>query len=249
MRGKYSSWLSRRFIYRWCIYSIIVYLQLCTNTPGLPQGLNSKEPACHCRKYPGLGRSPGEGNVLGNPMNRGAWRAIVHGVTELNNNRQQIPSGSRPNFNLAWIIWPNNLKSSISLWPPATIAFWEEAPHQSSCFAHHHVPKTVPSTSHHKVEIWWMNEGINERNELNSPQNNFKNENLSPLDVTDLARSNADSFHRYLLHIHIEKYLHTIYFIQISPKFKSMSTGPTTHKPRVFKAYTTSRTYHYTRNA
>ena len=38
---------------------------------------------------PGLGRSPGEGNVnslqcscLGNPMNRAAWQTIVHGVTE-----------------------------------------------------------------------------------------------------------------------------------------------------------------------
>ena len=38
---------------------------------------------------PGLGRSPGEGNgnplqypCQGNPMDRGAWWAIVHGVTE-----------------------------------------------------------------------------------------------------------------------------------------------------------------------
>ena len=38
---------------------------------------------------PGLGRSPGERNgnplkcsFLGNPMDRGAWRAMVHGVTE-----------------------------------------------------------------------------------------------------------------------------------------------------------------------
>ena len=38
---------------------------------------------------PGLGRSPGEGNgnppqysSLGNPMDRGAWLAIVHGVTK-----------------------------------------------------------------------------------------------------------------------------------------------------------------------
>ena len=34
---------------------------------------------------PGLGRSPGEGNgnsLLGNPMDRGAWWATVHGVTE-----------------------------------------------------------------------------------------------------------------------------------------------------------------------
>ena len=38
---------------------------------------------------PGLGRSPGEGNgnplqysCLGNPMDRGAWWAIVHGVAK-----------------------------------------------------------------------------------------------------------------------------------------------------------------------
>ena len=41
------------------------------------------------RLIPGLGRSPGEGNGnplqysgLGNPMNRGAWRATVHWVTK-----------------------------------------------------------------------------------------------------------------------------------------------------------------------
>ena len=39
---------------------------------------------------PGSGRCPGEGNgnplqhySLENPMDRGAWQAIVHGVTEL----------------------------------------------------------------------------------------------------------------------------------------------------------------------
>ena len=38
---------------------------------------------------PGSGRSPGEGNgytlqcsCLGNPMDRGAWQAIVHGVAK-----------------------------------------------------------------------------------------------------------------------------------------------------------------------
>ena len=38
---------------------------------------------------PGLGRPPGEGNdsplqysCLRNPMDRGAWRATVHGVTK-----------------------------------------------------------------------------------------------------------------------------------------------------------------------
>ena len=38
---------------------------------------------------PGLGRSPGEGNgnpleyfCLGNPMDRGSWWAIIHGVAK-----------------------------------------------------------------------------------------------------------------------------------------------------------------------
>ena len=42
------------------------------------------------RDLPGLGRFPGEGHgnplqysCLENPMDRGAWRAAVHGVAEL----------------------------------------------------------------------------------------------------------------------------------------------------------------------
>ena len=41
---------------------------------------------------PELGRSPGEGNgnplqysCLGNPMDRGAWQATVHGITKESN--------------------------------------------------------------------------------------------------------------------------------------------------------------------
>ena len=51
-----------------------------------------KESACNAGDpglIPGLGRSPGEGNgnpfqysCLGNPIDRGAWRATVHGVTK-----------------------------------------------------------------------------------------------------------------------------------------------------------------------
>ena len=43
----------------------------------------------HEGSIPGLGRSPGEGNgnplqysCLENPMDRGAWRATVHGVAQ-----------------------------------------------------------------------------------------------------------------------------------------------------------------------
>ena len=42
-----------------------------------------------CQWIPGSGRSPGEGNgsplqysCLGNPLDRGAWRAAVHGATK-----------------------------------------------------------------------------------------------------------------------------------------------------------------------
>ena len=68
---------------------------------GFPGGTSSEEPACQSGdlgdvrdmgSFPGLGRlerSPGEENgnpfqcfCLGNPMHRGAWRAILHGVAK-----------------------------------------------------------------------------------------------------------------------------------------------------------------------
>ena len=59
---------------------------------GFPGGLGGKESAYNARdvnSIPGLGRFPGEGNgnpfqysCLGNPMDRGAWRAIVHRVVK-----------------------------------------------------------------------------------------------------------------------------------------------------------------------
>ena len=59
---------------------------------GFPGGSDDKASACNAGdpgSIPGLGRSPGEGNgnplqysYLGNPMDRGAWRAAVHGVTK-----------------------------------------------------------------------------------------------------------------------------------------------------------------------
>ena len=81
-RAKSSSWLCFFF----CIYWSI---------GGFPGGASGKEPACRCTRHkqhgfdPGLGRSPGEGNgnplqysCLGNPMDRGAWWASVHGVSK-----------------------------------------------------------------------------------------------------------------------------------------------------------------------
>ena len=61
----------------------------------ISQRLSGKEFACHVGdtgdtgSIPGLGRSPGEematllqNSCLENPMDRGAWWAPVHGVTE-----------------------------------------------------------------------------------------------------------------------------------------------------------------------
>ena len=57
---------------------------------GFPGGSDGKESTCNAGDtglIPGSGRSPGEGNgyplqysCLENAMDRGAWRAAVHGV-------------------------------------------------------------------------------------------------------------------------------------------------------------------------
>ena len=59
---------------------------------GFPGGSEVKASACNMGdlgSIPGSGRSPGEGNgnplqypCLENPMDRGAWKAAVHGVAE-----------------------------------------------------------------------------------------------------------------------------------------------------------------------
>ena len=61
---------------------------LCNNIPGLPRRCVVKDlPARDVGSVPGSGRSPGVGSgnllqyaCLGNPMDRGGWRATVHGV-------------------------------------------------------------------------------------------------------------------------------------------------------------------------
>ena len=76
-----------------CAISISLWLNL--HFPlviRVPWWLSGKESACSAGdlgSIPGLGRSPGGGHgnplqysCLENPMDRGAWRAIVHGVTQ-----------------------------------------------------------------------------------------------------------------------------------------------------------------------
>ena len=70
-------------------YSIVVVGELLMGFPGTSA---TKEITCNAEdpgSIPGLGSSPGEGigyplqySCLGNPMDREAWQATVHGVAE-----------------------------------------------------------------------------------------------------------------------------------------------------------------------
>ena len=72
-----------------------MYIYLC-----FPGGSDDKESAFNAgdpSSILGLGRSPGEGNgnalhysCLENPMDRGAWRAIVHGVAKSQTRWKQL---------------------------------------------------------------------------------------------------------------------------------------------------------------
>ena len=70
---------------------------------GFPGGSVKNPPANagDVGSIPGAGRSPGEGNVnplqyscLENPMDRGAWQAIVHGVTQSRTGLRRLSSSS-----------------------------------------------------------------------------------------------------------------------------------------------------------
>ena len=87
--SKYSEPL--QFLWFASAYESYVYTVL-QSTKGFPMWLSGKESTCQAGDtglIPGPGRSSGEGNgnplqysCLENPMDRGAWRAKVHRVTE-----------------------------------------------------------------------------------------------------------------------------------------------------------------------
>ena len=69
------------------LFSIWELMQLLTIAQGLPCWLSGKKSACNAGEVWGWEDPPGEGNplqysCLGNPMNRGAWRATVNGVAK-----------------------------------------------------------------------------------------------------------------------------------------------------------------------
>ena len=95
------SGMGRMAILRMCSqsgYTLVIqenFNILLPGSLGFPDGSSSKESVCNAGDTGdvglilGSGRSPGEGNgntlqysCLENPMDRGAWRAIVHGVAK-----------------------------------------------------------------------------------------------------------------------------------------------------------------------
>ena len=75
-----------------CVYTlhdVPIFTKVRKDFPGGSMVKNLPANAGDTGSIPGLGRSPGEGNgnlfqysCLGNPMDRGAWQATVHGVTK-----------------------------------------------------------------------------------------------------------------------------------------------------------------------
>ena len=75
-----------------------------------PGGSDGKTSVCNAGdlgSIPGLRRSPGEGNsnplqhsCLGKPMDKGAWWAIVHGVTKESDMTELLTLSSMTNLQL-----------------------------------------------------------------------------------------------------------------------------------------------------
>ena len=98
------------------------FLEASTVIQGFPWGSDGKESTCNAGypgSIPGSGRSPGEGNgyplqysCLGNPMDRGAWWAIVHGVA-----KSQTRLSDSEHTVILWlpycftIYWPTSCKN------------------------------------------------------------------------------------------------------------------------------------------
>ena len=85
-------------------FSSLRNVQTTWSLQGLPGGSDGKESTCNAGDLgliPRSVRSPGEGNgnplqcsCLENPMERGVWRATVHGVTRVGHNLATKPQKS-----------------------------------------------------------------------------------------------------------------------------------------------------------
>ena len=83
-------WLPFLHLWMWCDFSTLISVSILNRLPWWLSGKkNLPANAGDMGLIPGLGRSPGEGNgnalqysCLGNPMDRGAWRVVLLGVSK-----------------------------------------------------------------------------------------------------------------------------------------------------------------------
>ena len=87
--------------------------------PGSSDGKASAYNAGELGSIPELGRSPGAGNgnplqysCLENPMDRGVWRATVHGVTE-SDTTEQLNTAQHSAFCFRSLEWKLSLTSFV----------------------------------------------------------------------------------------------------------------------------------------
>ena len=83
---------------------LFIYLAASSLSVRASWWLCGKQSACHVGDLgliPGLGRSPGEGkdyplqySCLGNPMDRGAWWATVHGLQRVGHEKKGLSCGA-----------------------------------------------------------------------------------------------------------------------------------------------------------
>ena len=100
-----------------CIWSLG---SVTTKSDGKESPWNTGDPG----SIPGLGRSPGEGNVnslqyscLGNPLGRGAWQATVHGIQKsqmLLSDERTAPMSIYVNSSLPVHATPSNSSNILS---------------------------------------------------------------------------------------------------------------------------------------
>ena len=106
-----SIWYCRQILCINCCKHI-KFIMLVYKQGGLPTWLSGKESSSQCRRCgfnPWMGKIPGEGNGnplqyprLGNPMDRGAWQATVHGVSK---SQTQLSMHTGPCLNSSIILF------------------------------------------------------------------------------------------------------------------------------------------------